>query len=266
MQWVPRGRCSHGAMPASRLLTRAAAAATVLFTAAATCAQDPDALDEPATGTIRILVRWDGPVPALPDLRFTGDPACTGGAPQQQVLVATDGTLHNVVVELTEGRPDDDGPRAAGARHILEQRDCLFTPRVIALRTGDVIELRNAGTNLMNVNARPARNRRLNHVLRSGAVPVEIAFDRAEPPFLLKSDIHPWNYCHAALFGHGWFVVTNDAPAELTGLKAGEYELEAWHERYARQRVTVRLGHDGPAEALFIFSERPGQGAHPPAE
>ena len=44
----------------------------------------------------------------------------------------------------------------------------------------------------------------------------------------------------------------------LEGLPAGEYVVEAWHEKLGTQRQTVRTADGQPGSIEFTFPARPG--------
>ena len=71
---------------------------------------------------------------------------------------------------------------------------------------------------------------------------VTTKFDREEPIFQVKCDVHPWMLAHVNVFDHPFFAVTGaDGGFEIKGLPAGSYTLEAWHETLGTrtQKVTA---------------------------
>ena len=54
---------------------------------------------------------------------------------------------------------------------------------------------------------------------------------RAEGPFEIKSDNHPWMTGYIGVFHHPFFDVTGKTGYyELRGMPPGKYVIEAWHE------------------------------------
>jgi hypothetical protein len=62
-----------------------------------------------------------------------------------------------------------------------------------------------------------------------------------------------------AVEGHPFHQVTGaDGSFSLEGLPAGEYVVEAWHEKLGTQRQTVKTADGQPGRIEFTFPARPG--------
>jgi hypothetical protein len=78
------------------------------------------------------------------------------------------------------------------------------------------------------------------------------SFDKPEVWIPVGCDVHPWMRAYVAVVPHPFFAVTGeDGSFEIRGLPAGEYEIEAVHEKLERQsqKVTVK---DGEAATLTL--------------
>jgi hypothetical protein len=69
-----------------------------------------------------------------------------------------------------------------------------------------------------------------------------------------RCDVHGWMAAYGGVVEHPFFAVTSaDGKYEITGLPAGTYTIEAWHERFGVQTQTVKVADKGSATAAFAF-------------
>src|SRR5882672_9202922 len=85
------------------------------------------------TGTIVGHVHYMGATPVNPIIRMGADPRCNklyvGKRPTAQTfVVGADGGMANVLVNLEGSFP---GAPAATAPAVLDQKDCMYQPRVL---------------------------------------------------------------------------------------------------------------------------------------
>src|SRR5215470_20210091 len=115
---------------------------------------DSEAVAAPvARGTVHGHVRLAGDVPPGDVIRMNADPMCvkaSGGAhvTDEAVIAAADGSLANVFVELVGTFPDTPVPSEPV---FIDQRGCLYSPRVVGLRVGQPLQVRNSDDGLHNV-------------------------------------------------------------------------------------------------------------------
>ena len=79
-------------------------------------------------------------------------------------------------------------------------------------------------------------------------------FDKPEVMIPVGCDVHPWMRSFIAVVGHPFFAVSkDDGTYEIKGLPAGEYEIEAWHEKLKTQtqKVTVKDGEKAKADFSY---------------
>jgi len=75
----------------------------------------------------------------------------------------------------------------------------------------------------------------------------------------VRCDVHAWMSGYIAVESHPFSGVTGaDGTFSLEGLPAGEYEIEAWHEKLGAQRKTIKVSDGQPATVDFTFTA--GQG------
>jgi hypothetical protein len=80
-------------------------------------------------------------------------------------------------------------------------------------------------------------------------------FEKPEPVFQIKCDVHPWMLAYIGVFSHPFYAVTGpDGKFTLSGLEPGTYEITAWHERLGPQTATVTVGASDTKAQNFKFA------------
>jgi plastocyanin len=198
-----------------------------------------------------VLFRGDAPERFL--LGASSAPECKhhpGVDQRSNLVVVNDGKLAGVYVALASGIDRARIPPVPEAPVTLDQKGCMYVPRVLALRAGQVLRVTNEDPTSHNVHTRSRRNPELNRNMGQGQAPLELRFERAERPVPFKCDVHPWMGAAVYVEEHPWFAVSDEAGAFRIGdVPPGEYLLEAHHESLGRASgtVTVKAG-----EALVV--------------
>jgi uncharacterized protein (DUF2141 family) len=79
-------------------------------------------------------------------------------------------------------------------------------------------------------------------------------FDQAEVMIPVKCDVHPWMNGWIGVQNHPYATVTGDDGAfSLKNLPPGEYEIEAWHEKYGTTTQKVKVGPKENKTIEFTF-------------
>lgn len=213
------------------------------------------------TAIVRGLVKVIGPRPAPTPINMNADPSCAklhpGGVTSEEVLVAADGGLQNVVVFVSEGLGDrtfDPPPQPLS----MEQKGCMYSPHVVSVRANQELDIVNNDATTHNVHPVPANNREWNKAQAPGTR-VDATFARAEIAIPMKCNIHPWMRSYIAVFKHPFFAVTDNAGNfELKNLPPGDYTIEAWHEKLGRSTQKVSVGPGATKELEFVFKPAAG--------
>ena len=160
-------------------------------------------------------------------------------------VVASEGRLAGVFVRLASGYDERAVPPLVDAAVTLDQKGCMYVPRVLALRVGQTLRVTNLDPTVHNVHSFPKGSRELNLNMGKGQAPLEYRFERAERPVKFKCDIHPWMGAAVFVEEHPWFAVSDEQGAfAIRDVPPGEYVVEAVHESLGRVsgRVTVQAG------------------------
>jgi plastocyanin len=207
----------------------------------------PTSVVDPVTaGSISGTVYLDGPPPILPAIDMQSEPACSKAnpsvVPSQAVLVGKDGVLANVVVYVKDSMSHYrfEAPSTPVA---LDQKGCVYQPRVVALMTNQPLEIRNSDATIHNVHAMPKTNSEWNKAQRAGSAALTTSFSRPELAIPFMCNVHPWMRAFVFVFDHPYFAVTaGDGKFELRDLPPGTYNVESWHEKLGTHTQIVTIG------------------------
>ena len=210
-----------------------------------------------AVGSIKGTVIFEGEAPERATLRRDTDPYCAKTKRDAEDVIVTKGKLKDVVVRIKNGTMGKHTAPTAPA--FLDQKDCMYTPRVLGVVAGQKLAVRNsdgtfhnvhglvAGKNLWN---KPHAPKDPDHTLDT----TPTAGDTID----VTCDVHPWMHSYAVVHDHPYFAVTPDnGTFEIKGLAPGTYTLEAWHPTLGEKSMTVKIGKGGRANVTARFSYKP---------
>lgn len=199
-------------------------------------------VDPSTVGSITGSVRFDGTPPTPTKIPVAGFPECGNSQPFDSDVLIRDGLVQNAFVYVKSGLENYAFPPTDG-EVALDQKGCLYEPRVIGLRVGQTVVVTNSDPLLHNVHALPKRSRSFNLAMTHNAVPLRRSFDEPEVMVGLRCDIHPWMRAYVGVLPHPAFAVTGpDGRFEIKGVPPGTYTLSVWHERLGTAEQTVTLG------------------------
>ena len=204
-------------------------------------------------------VRFEGTAPIQEKVKMAADPVCdqqhTEPVYLEDVVVNANGTLKNVVVFVKEGL---SGTFPAPATPVvLDQKGCWYVPHVFAIQVGQPLEITNSDATLHNINAKPAENPPFNIAQPNAGGKSTKKFIRPEVGVPFKCNVHPWMHAMAVVTDHPFFSISGEEGSfSITGLPAGTYVLEAWHEQYGAQTQTVTVADGGTASVEFVFKSQ----------
>jgi len=224
----------------------------------------PEAAQADARGTIKGHIQLEGKLPGNPIIRMGMDPKCAmlnvGKRPvQETVAAALDGSLANVFVRLDGTFPSTPVPRQPV---VIDQRACMYVPRVVGARVGQTLQFKNSDEVLHNVHSLTAKGNVFN-VSEPQAGMVQQFTLKDEEMLKIKCDVHSWMTTYVGIVSHPYFAVSGATGTfEIPNVPPGSYRIVIWHERYGTQAKTVRVGARTTATVDFAYTgnETP---AHP---
>ena len=222
----------------------------------------PTAIVDPATsGSISGNVTLEGAPPTFKAIDMSAEAACLQANPSAVVppivVTGAHGSLANVVVYVKSG---------LGSYHfdipaspvVLDQRGCMYQPRVLALMTRQPFEVHNEDQTIHNVHPMPRVNRAWNQSEPVGEAPIQASFTKPELAIPIACNIHPWMRAYLFVFAHPYFDVTpKTGEFALKSLPPGTYTIEAWQEKFGAQDQTVTIGPRESKAIDFVFHAAP---------
>src|SRR5215471_15522382 len=147
-----------------------------------------------STGTIKGHVQLSGKLPGNPVIRMGMDPMCAKASAgkrvvQESVVAAADGSLANVFVNVKGNVAQVPVPAQPV---ILDQRGCIFYPRVVGLRVGQTLQVKNSDAFLHNAHALSGKDQGFNVGQPTAGNVYNWKAKSEEIMLHLKCDIHSW--------------------------------------------------------------------------
>jgi plastocyanin len=211
-----------------------------------------------ARGTIKGRVRLSGDLPGNPVIRMGRDPMCAAinrgkQVVQEAVMAGLDGSLANVFVRLQGTFPPTPAPKEPVT---IDQRGCVYLPRVIGVRVGQTLQVRNSDSLLHNVHSSTTIKENSFNIGQPIAGMVNEFRLKEEPGMLrLMCDVHSWMTAYIAVVSHPYFAVSNKAGTfEIANVPPGTYTIQAWHERYGPAMKPVAVKAGAPVTVDFTYT------------
>ena len=205
---------------------------------------------------VTIKAPFTGQAPAVEKIKADADPKCKllhpDGITPDEVVVNSNGTLKNVFVYVKEGLTGKtfEAPKTPIS---FDQLGCQYNPKVFGIQVNQPLEIINSDDTLHNVHALPANSAQFNLGMPIKGMKMKKTFTKPEVMVKIKCEVHPWMRAYVGVVDSPYYGVTSDdGSIQIKDLPAGEYTLEAWHEKYGiqTQKVTV-TGQD--QEVIFQF-------------
>ncbi len=214
---------------------------------------------DPATAaTVSGRIRFHGARPARQVISMVSDSGCEkahGGKPVylETVLLSKNGDLANAFVYIKsglEGKVFEPVP----APVLLDQHGCLFVPRVIGLRNGQVLDVKNSDEVSHNIHPMPVNNREWSQQQSPGSPDMEHKFPRPEIMIPVKCNVHSWMHAYIGVVEHPYFAVTGaDGTYQWANVPPGDYTVAVWHETLGERTKQMHLGPSEHASLDFDY-------------
>jgi plastocyanin len=214
------------------------------------------------TGTIKGHVHLTGKLPGNPIIRMGMDPMCAKvnagkRVIQEYVAASLDGSLANVFVRLQGNFPQTPVPSQPVT---IDQRGCIYTPRVVGVRVGQTLQFKNSDGFLHNVHGYSGKDNGFN-IGQPAAGQVNGTKPMKEEVMLhVQCDIHKWMNAYVGVVTNPYFAVTGaTGDFEIDKVPAGTYTIEAWQERYGpvTKTITVKPGATTTVDFAYTGNEKP---------
>ena len=200
-------------------------------------------------GSVTGKVNFSGTPPTPEKLSMSADPTCaslhTDPVYDDSVVVNTDGTLRNVFVYVKEGLEGQTLPAPPSTSVTIDQKGCQYFPHVFGIQVGQTLEILNSDATLHNIHSLAEKSKQFNLGMPIQGMKLTKKFDNPEIMVKMKCDVHPWMHAYVGVLAHPFFGVSGeDGTFTIKDLPAGEYTIEAWHEKYGPQTQKVTVGEE----------------------
>jgi plastocyanin len=205
-------------------------------------------------GAVGGKVTVEGVTVMAKTINMASEPGCAkmySTPPKSEDLVVGAGSaLENVVVYISAGAPDESAPSQPVQ---VVQKGCRFAPHVVAMQTGQPVQMVNEDSTSHNIHPIATNNREWNKAEPPGATPLTESF--ARPEFIsVKCNVHPWMHAYFAVLKTSHYAVTGDNGAfSLNNLPAGKYTITAWHETLGTQTQEITITGNETVPVNFVF-------------
>lgn len=205
---------------------------------------------DPEKGHIEGVVVLKGPAPKLEPL--AGVPPnnrdkaiCAAHFKDERIVLGKNNALRDVVVTFSDMKKSRKRPKARTFE--LSNKNCLFSPHILAMPVGSTLKVINSDTVLHNTRAVLEMN--FNRAIGAGQSFEERA--RKAGFALVQCDFHPWMNAQVHILPHEYFDVSDSGGKfRIMNIPPGTYTLEARHEVLApffvekkpRKKVTIKKG------------------------
>jgi plastocyanin len=214
-------------------------------------------LAPPGSGAISGRIHLVGPAPGNPVIRMGADPLCSRlnrgtRVIQEAVVASADGDLANAFVTLDGSFPDSAAPTAPVT---LDQAGCVYAPRVVGVRVGQTLAVRNSDPLMHNVHGASAADNGFNISQPAAGMLQEFLMSGEETMLRLRCDVHSWMTAYVGVVSHPYFAVTGeDGAFDMIGVPPATYTVRTWHERFGELTQTIRVRADATTTVDFGFT------------
>jgi plastocyanin len=215
-------------------------------------------VDASTAGTVAGRVVFEGVAPAAETIRMTSDKACienAGPNPQSDaLLIGGDGAVRNAFVWVKDGLDPAYTFDTPTTPVVIDQKGCVYAPRVLGVRVGQPIDVVNSDPTLHNVHALPTASKPFNNAMPMKGMTIKRKFTAPEVMVRMKCDVHPWMAAYIGVLPHPFFAVSGeDGAFTIANVPPGTYTIEAWHEKMGTQTASVTVADGAAASADFTF-------------
>lgn len=206
-------------------------------------------------GTITGTIRFAGATVEQKKLPVTVDQHVCGKEKEAEHLaLSPDKGIRNVVVSLKPPPPGAKWETPLPPVQ-MDQKQCVFIPRVVVVPVDGTVEFLNSDRLLHNLHSRSRMENKFNRTHSKGRT-IPIVFKKPEI-FRLDCDLHPWMRAWVVVAPHPFYATTNDrGEFVLGGVPAGQYTLQVWHESLGTVTKEVSVEDRGITTLTVEMSQK----------
>jgi plastocyanin len=133
----------------------------------------------------------------------------------------------------------------------MDQKGCLFTPRVVVVPVGGTVDFLNSDRLLHNLHSVSKDNGSFNRTQPRGRT-IPITFSKPEM-VAVTCELHSWMKSWVVVAEHPFYAVTDSAGAfRLPNVPPGKYKVRMWQEALGNASRDVVVGPQGGAVSFDV--------------
>lgn len=137
----------------------------------------------------------------------------------------------------------------------MDQKGCLFVPRVAVVPVGGTVDFLNSDRLLHNLHSKSKENATFNRTQPHGRT-VPVTFNKPEI-VTITCDLHSWMRSWVVVAEHPFYAVTDQAGAfRIHNVPPGKYRLRMWQEALGSASRDVVVGAQGATVTLDVKAPR----------
>jgi plastocyanin len=196
-----------------------------------------------SAATIKGIVRYTGGPVERKKIPVTIDQyVCGKEKESEDLLLSPANGIRNAVASLQN--PPAGVKTETETRVTMDQKQCVFVPRVIIVPAGGTVEFLNSDRLLHNVKSAGKENPPFNRA-QPHARSISFTFKKAET-LRVDCDLHSWMRGWVVVAEHPFYAITNEqGEFILDNVPPGKYNLQIWHETLGSATQQVVVGEGG---------------------
>ncbi len=199
-------------------------------------------IDATTVGGIQGVVSFAGTPPSAAKIPVASFSECGNPSGIDTDILIQNGKVKNAFVAITKGLENYRFEKTS-EEVMIDQRHCLYEPRVIGLQVGQTLVVKNSDPALHNIHAQPLQSRGFNVGMPRQASDIRKTFEVPEVMIPLRCDVHPWMRAYAGILPHPYFSVTgDDGSFRLKNVPPGDYIVTVWHEKLGKKEFPISVG------------------------
>lgn len=187
------------------------------------------------------------------------DPMCAAVNRGKQVVneiyaVGDGNTLGNVFVKVEGTFPATPVPSQPVE---IDQSGCIYRPRVVGARVGQVLRVKNSDNWLHNVHSDSSKGSNINQSTPQAGMDVKLTL-RGEEMLRLGCDVHRWMTAWVGVVSHPYFAVSEGKGGTFTiaNVPAGPRTVTAWHEALGALTKAVEVKDGQTVTVDFVYTQK----------
>ncbi|HXV82962.1 MAG TPA: hypothetical protein VEG60_24110 [Candidatus Binatia bacterium] len=208
-----------------------------------------------SAATIKGNVRYAGPRVEKKMFPVTIDQYLCGKEKEAgDLVISSSNGIQNVVVSL-HGVPAGTKAPANPAAAKMDQKRCVFVPRVVVVPVGGTVEFLNSDRLLHNVRGGGKENPPFNRA-QPHARTIAIGFKSPEV-LRIDCDLHSWMRGWVVVAEHPFYTVTNEEGEFIfENIPPGKYTLHVWQEVLGRGEQDITVAGDGAQNVSVLMGKK----------